>query len=277
VGRPEAGVQPEGRAWVCCISVAPVKGLGLSHPEAVELGERGAAVNRAFYLVDEDAQLVNGKKLGPLVTVGASWDPVAGKLALQFPGGAAVEGHVALGQEVTTSFFGRPVVGHIVEGPWSEALSGYFGRPLRLVKAEREGDAVDRGPKASVSLVSDASVERLAAALGRDSLDRRRFRMLFAVAGVAAHAEDTWLGRHVRLGEAVVVVNGLAGRCVVTSQNPLTGIPDAATLSALRSYRPQGAHEKLPFGVWGEVARPGRVALGDLVEPEVSLKARLGD
>jgi|SRR5579875_186253 len=251
------------------ISVAPVKGLGLVQLSAVELGWSGAAANRVFYLVDQDGRMVNGKRLGALATVVPAYDPALMTLSLRFPDGSEVAGEVVRGQEVTTSFFGRPVLGHAVEGPWSEALSSYFGRRLSLVKVAHEGEGVDRGAKATVSVLSTASLARLAEALGaREGLDPRRFRMLFGVSGVAAHAEDTWVGRRARFGEAVVAIGGLAGRCLVTSQDPGTGEPDLDTLGALRSYRrgPEGA-EKFPFGVWGAVVQPGRVALGDTVAP----------
>lgn len=257
------------KARVAWISIAPVKGLGLVHPADVELGQGGVAANRAFYLVDEDGRMVNGKRLGALVTVTPAYDPTLETLTLAFPDGTEVAGRVVAAEEVTTPFFGRPVSGHVVEGPWSQALSTYFERALVLVKVAHEGDGVDRGSKATVSVLSTASVDRLAAALGgRGSLDRRRFRMLFGVSGVAAHTEDTWLGRRVRLGEAVVAIGGVVGRCLVTSQDPDTGKPDLDTLGALRSYRrqPEGG-EKLPFGVWAEVVQPGRVALDDSVEP----------
>jgi hypothetical protein len=176
---------------------------------------------------------------------------------------------VTVAEDVTTSFFGRPVSGRVVEGPWSKALSAYFERPLRLVKIAHAGDGVDRGSSAAVSLLSTASLDRLAVALGVGaSLDGRRFRMLFGVTGMAAHAEDTWLGRRIRLGEAVVTLEGRVGRCLVTSQDPDTGTVDMDTLGALRSYRHQpGTGEKLTFGVWGEVVQPGRVRLNDVVEP----------
>jgi uncharacterized protein len=257
------------RAWVTWISIAPVKGLGLVHPEAVELGRSGVAANRAFYLVDERGQMVNGKRLGPLVTIAPTYDPALETLTLVFPDGTVVAGHVATAEEVTTSFFGRPVFGHVVEGPWSNALSSYFERQLVLVKVAHKGDGADRGPKATVSLLSTASVNRLAAALGVEaSLDRRRFRMLFEVTGVPAHAEDMWLGRRIQIGGAVVAVRGLVGRCLVTGQDPDTGRMDIDTLGALRSYRrgPETG-EALPFGVWGDVVQPGQVALNDVVEP----------
>jgi uncharacterized protein YcbX len=253
-------------AW---ISVAPVKGLSLVHLGSVELGPRRVEANRAFYLVDERGQMVNGKRLGRLVTVTPNYDQEQEVLSLVFPDGTEVHGHVALSGQVRTSFFGRPVLGYRVEGPWSRALSAYFGRSLALVKTARGGEGVDRGPTASVTILSEASVERLGAVLRVGAnLDPRRFRMLFGISGVAAHAEDGWLGQQVRLGGAVVAVRGLVGRCLVTSRHPGTGVADLGTLGALRRYRPRAqGGEQLPFGVWAQVVQPGRVALGDVVGP----------
>jgi len=42
------------------ISVAPVKSLGLTHPQSVELGRFGVVGDRRFWLVDADGRLVNG-------------------------------------------------------------------------------------------------------------------------------------------------------------------------------------------------------------------------
>ena len=74
-----------------------------------------------------------------------------------------------LGERIVTSFFGRPVEGRLVEGPWSDALTAYVGRPLRLARTEREGDGVDRGRLAGATLVSTASLDALRVAAGRGS------------------------------------------------------------------------------------------------------------
>jgi uncharacterized protein YcbX len=92
--------------------------------------------------------------------------------------------------------------------------------------------------------------------------------MLFGVDGVAAHAEDEWVGRRVRIGEAVALLHGNVGRCVVTTQHPDTGIRDLDTLRTLKDYRGDVATtERLPFGVYGEVVEPGTVRLGDEIVP----------
>ncbi len=100
------------------------------------------------------------------------------------------------------------------------------------------------------------------------SLDGRRFRMNFGIDGVPPHAEDGWLGRRVALGEAVVIPQGNVGRCVVTTQSPSSGQTDLDTLKALAAYRRDvETTEPLPFGVHAAVVEPGRVRVGDLVEP----------
>ena len=102
-----------------------------------------------------------------------------------------------------------------------------------------------------------------------EPVDPRRFRMLFGVEGIGPHEEDEWIGRNVRVGEAVVAVAGNTGRCIVTSRHPETGVRNLPTLDVLAEYRHDvEATEPLPFGVWAEVVEPGRVALGDAVEPE---------
>ena len=252
-------------AW---ITIAPVKALALVHRDEVELESIGVRENRRFYLVDEDGRMVNGKVAGMLVRVVPDYDDGQGRLALQFPDGGVIAGDVEVGEAVTTDFFGRPVAGRLVVGPWSEALSELAGHQLRLVRLERPGDGTDRGQGAGVSLVANSSLEALARAAGIERVDGRRFRMLFGVDGVPAHAEDGWLGRRVRIGDAVIVPHGNVGRCVVTKQDPDTGVPDLDTLGALAEYRSDvETTERLPFGVWGEVVEPGRVRLGDPVEP----------
>lgn len=251
-------------AW---ITIAPVKALALVHRDDVELEPFGVRENRRFYLVDGAGRLINGKVVGPLVRVMPEYDEAAGQLALTMPGGEVVSGRVAVGEALTTSFFGRPVAGRLVTGPWSDALSEVAGRPLRLVRTEERGHGADRGSRAGVSLVGTASLGALAGAAGVDAVDGRRFRMLFGVDGIPAHAEDGWLGRPVRIGDAVVRPRGNVGRCAVTTQNPDTGVPDLDTLRLLGAYRGEvETSEPLPFGVWGEVVESGRVRIGDPVE-----------
>ena len=252
---------------VARISISPVKGLALVDIDAVGLEPTGAAANRRFHIVDADGRRYNQLRNGALVQIRQQYD--GDRLTLRFPDGTSAEGTIALGAELTTDFYGRPVDGQFVDGPWSDALSQWAGRPLRLVQSA-PGAAVDRG-RGHVSMVSRASLEELGRQGGHDGpVDRRRFRMLFELDGCEPHEEDTWAKRHVRIGEALVHLLGDVGRCAITTQNPDTGVPDFDTLRTLKAYRPETANEKgkkhLPFGVYGEVIEPGNVAVGDPVE-----------
>jgi uncharacterized protein YcbX len=250
------------------ISIAPVKGLGLVHPDSVLLEDTGVRENRRFHIVDADGRRFNQLRDGGLVQIRPDYDAESERLALTFPDGTSAAGTVTLGDEITTDFYGRPVTGHLVEGPWSAALSAWLRRPLRLVQSS-PGAAVDR-KRGEVSLVSAASLAALAEQSGRDApVDGRRFRMLFELEGCEPHEEDAWAKRHLQIGAAVVKIRGDVGRCAITTQNPETGEPDFDTLRTISEYRPftdnEAGKRHIPFGMYGEVTEPGRVAIGDAV------------
>lgn len=172
-----------------------------------------------------------------------------------------------------------------MEGPWSAALTEFVGEPVHLVAVDTPGAAVDVHP---VTLVSSASIERLRSMTpGGERLNHRRFRMLVEVGGCEAHEEDTWVGRRVRLGEATVGVVGPVPRCVVTNENPETGVVDFSTLKSIARYRGELAEDlttpvehlpdggKVIFGVYATVEEPGAVRLDDraeLVESEATVR-----
>lgn len=250
------------------LNFTPVKATRLHRVDRLELGAAGVRENRRFYVIDERDRMINSKIAGELQTVIADYSDSERRLKLTFPDGVVVEEDVRVGEPVTTRFFSLQKEGRLIEGPWSEALSAHVGRPLRLVEGAEEG-GVDRGADGAVSLVSRASLDRLASVGGVDSLDSRRFRMLIEIDGVDAHAEDAWVDNgSVRIGQAVVAFGGHVGRCLITSRDPDTGVVDLPTLDILGSYRVDlGTTEPLPFGVWGRVVAPGTVSVGDEVAP----------
>jgi uncharacterized protein YcbX len=250
------------------LSIAPVKGMALVHPQEIELESFGVAENRRFHIVDEDGRRYGQIRNGTLVRIAPTYDGDADLLSLLFPDGEVVAGEVVLGEPIVTDFYGRPVPGRVVEGPWNDAVSAHAGKPLRLVKTDEPGAGVDRGD-GSVSLLGDASLVELARNSGRDAVDARRFRMLIGVAGSAPHEEDKWVGRLVRIGDAVVRLHEEVARCAITTQDPDSGVPDFDTLREIKAYRgtreDDGTH--IDFGVFGEVEEPGVVRLGDAVDP----------
>ena len=248
------------------ISIAPIKALGLVHPDEVELGPAGVVGDRRFWLVNQVGRLINGKTRPRLMQIRPAWDEETRRLELRFPDGEVVEGVVEPGPRVEATLYGDPHPSRSVPGPWQEAISALAGEQLTLLWSE--SGAVDRGAGAGgwASIVSRASLERLRQETGSERpVDGRRFRMLFEIDDVSAHEEDGWLGGQVRLGDAVVAPVGDVGRCVTTTCDPDTGTSDLDTLGALARYRRTGVTEPLPLGVYCDVAVPGRVRLGDQV------------
>jgi len=248
-------------AW---ISRTPVKAFALQHLQEAELGEGGVEGDRHFYLVGEAGRLISNKDFPAFQLIHAFHDEERGTLTFTLTDGREVTGTVERGAEVETTFHKRPRVARLVLGPWSEVLSDLAGEPLRLV--EPSTPATDRGRGGAATLLATASLGALGAQLGVEAVDGRRFRMNFGVEGLEAHEEDTWIGRRVQVGDAVVIPHGNVGRCVITTQNPDTGVSDLDTLKGLAAYRRDiETTEPLPFGVHAAVATPGRVRVGDPV------------
>lgn len=251
-------------ARVAWISRTPVKAFALQHLQEAVLGEGGVDGDRLFYLVGEAGRLISNKDFPAFQLIGASYDAEQEALTLTLTDGRNVTGTVERGEDVVTRFHKRERTARLVLGPWSDVLSELAGEPLRLVEPSTSG--VDRGRNGAATLLATASLGALGEALGVEDVDGRRFRMNFGVEGLDAHEEDTWIGRRVQVGDAVVIPHGHVGRCVITTQNPVTAVSDLDTLKGLAAYRRDlETTEPLAFGVHAAVAQPGRVRVGDAV------------
>lgn len=243
-------------------SIAPVRSLGLEHPDEIDITEVGVVEDRRFYLTDDTNRLVDRLVVGELVQISAHIDPGATRLRLAFPDGTVIDEDVRLGGAVQTPIHGRTAVGRVVDGPWAEALSAFAGRAIRLVRCDRPAGTRDGNP---TSLVSDGSLAALAGHAGVRAVDARRFRMLIELEGAEPHEEDTWVGRRIAIGDAVLAVTEPDARCAITTQDPDTGVRDLDTLRTLIAYRGLRDGKYADFGVLADVERPGRVRLGDEV------------
>lgn len=246
------------------LSIAPLRSLGLQHPDSIDITPVGVVEDRRFYLIDEAGRFIDRTVIGRLVQVAAETDPEASRLRLVFPDGEIIDDEVWLGDRVTTEVYDRTAEGQLVEGPWADALSAFAGRRLRLVRTVRPG-----GTRRSnaVSLVGDGSLRGLARQAGVGEVDGRRFRMLLEVEGLTAHEEDGWIGGRVAVGAAILEITKPTARCAITTQHPDTGARDLDTLRTIIGYRGLRDGRKADFGVLGEVVQPGRVQVGDEVRP----------
>ncbi len=259
-----------GMLRVSRLSIAPVRALGLLHPQSIDVDRDGVLEDRRFYLVDGHGRLVDRLLAGGLVQVQAETNPEATWLRMTFPDGRVLEGDVTLDEPVRTDIYNRVAFGRVVGGPWATALEAFAHRPVLLVRCDRPGgtriklgeDHVRNG----VSIVSDGSIRELARQLGVEAVDSRRFRMLIEVEGAGPHEEDTWIGSEVEIGSAVIEITKPDARCAITTQSPDTGERDLDTLRTIlryRGFRADDPDHKIDFGVLGEVAVAGRISVGD--------------
>lgn len=109
----------------------------------------------------------------------------------------------------------------------------------------------------SVAVLSLTTLEDLSARMGQD-LSIHRWRGNLWLEGVPLRAEESWAGRIIRIGGAVLQVQERITRCRATSADPETGVMAGDTLAAL-----QRAYGHQDFGVYATVLESGPVAIGD--------------
>ena len=249
-------------ATVSHLRASPVKGLNQTERTALTLVPGGIAEDRRFVIV-EDGRALYGANLPELAGTTADWDAAAGTLTITFADGETVTGTVTTGEEAMAYASGpREVPGVVVSGPWAAALSTHSGRDLTLIQTP-----IGRGSPGPITLLGDASVDRVAAELGVPGLGTKRFKMSIQIAGTGVYEEDEWSGRDVRIGAAVVRVGGQVPRCVLMTRDPDTQVRDYPVLKAILAHRTPMASGEAPLGVYATVVEPGVVRVGDDVEP----------
>jgi uncharacterized protein YcbX len=249
---------------VARMNVAPVKSTSLHHPDEIFLTERGVEGDHRFLFLDEDGHRLTEGAKAPLLGTHADYDRDAEVLALAFPDGTNVKGSaLAVGDVRTVKLYDREIEVRAVDGGLSEATSRHAGRPLFLHRVDEPEYA---GGGRRVSIVSAGSRDDLGRRGALDTApDPRRFRKLLEIDGCAPYEEDTWDGRLIAIGDALVRAGDGMPRCALTTLDPDTGRKDFPTLDVLATYRKVGT--QLMFGVYGDVERAGRIAVGDEVAP----------
>jgi hypothetical protein len=106
---------------------------------------------------------------------------------------------------------------------------------LQLVQQAAEPDAelfqydgVERFDALPLLVATDGAIEHM-------GFDCRRLRPNIVVGGVVGLEERTWPGRRLRIGDAVIEVVRLRGRCVMTTYHPDTLKQDLNVLKSIAS------------------------------------------
>jgi uncharacterized protein len=248
---------------VRAINVSAVKSLHLTPVEAATIGPDGVEHDREFLLVDATGRVATQRNMPPLARITSTYDGGSGELELVLPGGERVREMPSPAGAATVELWGREFAATVMNGSFAEAVSDVVGKPLRLVRAAAGIRGLDSH---AVSLLSQASADEVGRRGGRNGLDPRRFRPTLLIGGCDAHAEDAWVGGVVRAGEARLRVIRLDPRCSMTTLDPDTGERDADTLRWLAGYRRHDDGE-VYCGIYADVEAPGRVRVGDEVEP----------
>jgi uncharacterized protein len=234
--------------------LAPVKGMRHLALERLDLDEDGPVGDHRWCLVDVRAGRVLRTVQHPsLIAVAARVDDEV--LALTLPTGESVAAvPEETGETVTCDYWGRAVPLALTDGPHAALMSDHLGQDVRLAAAPR-GGVVFAAP---LTLVGTASLEALAEQAGRP-VDSARFRPNLVVETDEAWVEDAWLGREVRVGDALLRVGGPVPRCVVIDHHPVTSAKDVRLLKQLVGSRPTNRAGEPMFGVYADVVRAGAV------------------
>jgi uncharacterized protein YcbX len=249
---------------VARIGLAPVKGTRHVDLPSVALTAGGPVGDRVFCLVDPArGRIVRTVENRSLLSTTARWTGRELTTVLTgLPAGSVTGVPEPTGRTCTLDYWGRDAVVELVAGPWAEAYSRLLGRDVELARTTGPGEIVYGAP---VSLVTTSSLDRVSAATG-GVVDGAQFRATFTVdtAGEPPHVEDSWVGRRLRVGEAVVQVRAAIPRCAVVDLDPATGTRRGDVLAALAGYR--RAAGEIFFGVDAVVVGPGRVEVDAGVE-----------
>ena len=156
-----------------------------------------------------------------------------------------------LGLAAVLGLDGQPVI----DGrPWTAAESAAAIRAAVGAEATlARYDGRERFDVLPLLVATDGAI----AALG---VDGRRLRPNIVIAGVEGLAEREWPGRRLRIGDVVVAVEKLRGRCVMTTYDPDTQVQDLGVLQ--RIVDDFGGRMALD----SSVVSPGTIAVGDPVE-----------
>ncbi|MDQ8707398.1 MOSC domain-containing protein [Streptomyces sp. LHD-70] len=186
----------------------PVKSMRGEDRERLELDVGGVRGDRLWALRYADGKLGSGKshrrfrKAPWLIECAAAYDDTADALFVHLPDGTRVAA-------------GDP------------RLAELCGPEAELVREAPDAEPPSYQDQAPVSIVSTASLRALGQLLGDDvPADIRRFRknIVIDVDGDEPWTEESWTGREVRVGGALLRITERVPRCVMTTL-PQPGVP----------------------------------------------------
>ena len=219
----------------------PVKSMGGEPCRVLRLERRGVAHDRVFAVRSEGGKLGSGKSTRRFCRIEG---------LLRF--------RSILSGGIPEVVFPDGRRFHADDPGVDEALSRALGRPVTVTREE----TVSHLDAAPVHLLTTASLDWLRAALPGSVLQEERFRpnVVIELPGDEP-VERGWIGRNVRVGEAVELrVVSATQRCRMVGLAQGNLPDDEAILQHL------ARHSDARLGVYAEVVTPGRIGLRDTIE-----------
>lgn len=274
----------------------PVKSMGGQRQAQCELSESGVPGDRVWALRDlERNNFKTGKRYGALMGCSAQLlaEPDANqpspRVQLELSNGTSLNSQDSSIDEQLSEFLGSPVslmalrpasdLDHYrrqaptAGDPMSDARTVFArtqGEPMpdlstfpkELFEYESPlGTYFDAYP---ILLMSRAGLASLAAAQPNSNFDLTRFRPTLLVDGAGetteAFPEDAWVGKKLKIGNAVLSVEMRCPRCIMTTHGFATLAKDP---SIMRTLVQQHGGD---LGVYAKVIEPGSIAEGDQIQ-----------
>ena len=267
----------------------PVKSMAGERLESAHLGRRGLAGDRGWAVWDEErGGVTNAKRLPALRALRPRYltEPAVGgaspEIEIGFPDGTRrTSGDAQVGKALS-DYLGRAVSLRALGADGSaaaprlklsdepedvvRALSGLEpGEPeadFSMLPADRlaqlrQDNFFDAFP---IHVLTRATLETLRGIAPESDWDVRRFRMNFLVEDAAAgYPEQEWIGRRVRIGDAILLVDMGCPRCAVPTQ-PFEELPKDPRI--MRVLVRETHHIA---GIYAGVVEGGEVRVGDEV------------
>jgi uncharacterized protein YcbX len=215
----------------------PVKSLAGESVTRLEVNQRGCVGDRQWSVRTEADKIGSGKNTRRFAAVPGLLDIRAyerdGRVGVTFPDG--------------TGCF-------VDDAEAAAQLSQHVGQPVRFA-SESSVSHFDDGP---ISLIGRASVDAVTEEQHKD-VDPARFRTNIHLATAGPFVEDSWLGRQLQIGTAVVQVEMTSPRCVMVNMATADLPEQPGNLTAI------GRINNACLGVIATVIAPGTIGLGDEV------------
>jgi uncharacterized protein YcbX len=257
------------------IFIYPVKSFAGIALDASQVQVRGLKYDRRWMVVGADGHFLTQRPIPRMALVTPS---ISGTdLTLSAPGWRPLCIPLSLPPESPTTcvrVWRSECIARMADNQACSWISDFLDTPCRLVympeETRREVNPDYRAGEGIVSfadgypllLVGQESLDDLNSRLERP-LPMNRFRPSIVVSGAGPFAEDHW--KMIRVGDAVFHVVKPSARCVMTTVNQATGIPEGEEpLKTLAAFRLRDQNVFLGENLIPDF--PSQVSVGDAVE-----------